>query len=191
LATLKRTAAWSLFAAGMLLSLIGLAALVIVPASTMAPLPPKETLTRLEGSIEGVSGVRASKARPALGGLTTLEGLMVVRTTQNRLQTVPLASGYFLARDLEGRCGLNASNLATTAGQRIAVLLDAQGRIVDMRIGRILCVSYDSAQREGLIGGFLRSRTFVYAPMLSGGGALMIGSACFFLGIWPFRRRPA
>ncbi len=184
--SIRRALLWSQLAAGGLLGLFGVMALIMIPMSTMAPLPPKEVLERIEGTIETVRGA-TQNSKPGLDGLSLIDGTLVVKLADKRLREVPLSSGFFLARDLDRRCGLNARNLASTAGQPVSLRLDPNGRIVDLRIGRILCVSYDSAEREGTIGGFLRARTFTYGPLLALSGLLLVGSASFGLGLWPWR----
>ena len=59
--------------------------------------------------------------------------------------------------------------------------------MVELRIGRVLCVKRESALRESAVSVELRRRGMVYVPFLLIGGGVMAGMASLMLGLWDKR----
>jgi hypothetical protein len=175
----NRVLLWGVLATGLGCAIIGGVGMVLVPLSTIASIQPREALTKMTGTIADVTGpVAANKSTS--NELQILKNALVVQATGNQRRSISLDTGYFVARDLDRRCGLDQTNLHSIKGQTAELLLDGN-RLAELRIGRVLCVKYASAEREASFGGELRRRAFWLGPMLLIGGLLIAGSAWQFL----------
>jgi hypothetical protein len=181
---LLRVGLWTMLTAGIGAALTGLAGLIVIPFVTMSPLPAKAALSRLTGSIVEVrDNTPAVRAAP----MQIAKSRLLIRSTDRKETWVTLDRGYFVARDLERRCGFGDHNLDSVINRPADVLVDAQARVMELRIGRVLCVTMASAEREAHFSDEVRRRGYLYGPLLIAGGLTMAATAAHALGL--FRRR--
>lgn len=183
---LQRAGGWTFLSIGLGAAVAGAVALAVIPAMTMEPLAPVTELPRLSGIVIDVSGVTPGAEAPR-----THVNLSKVRLRVKPDGTDPvwvsLGTGFFVARDLERRCGFGDYNLDQIRGKTVEVVHDGNLQAVELRIGRILCVKAASANRENAISAELRRRGYVYAPILMICGGAMAAMSSLMLGLWDKR----
>jgi hypothetical protein len=178
---------WFVAIAGSMFALAGLAAVAAMPWLTMPPLPPTAALARITGVISQVRGNSPGTRR---GEWETAKSSLLVQADDGKPSWILLDAGYFVARDLDRRCGFGDDNIDTLIGRRTDARVDGAARVLELRIGRILCVSLASAEREAFVGGQIRRRAYLYGPVLIVGGLLVAAAAGYQLG-WLQRRTRA
>ncbi len=183
----QRAAGWFFLAVGLGALVAGVMALIMIPSMTMPDLPPYSQLPRLSGIVIDVVGVRPG-AETEKNELRQSKVQLKVKANGAEPVWISLGIGYFVARDLERRCGLGDYNLDTIRGRPVEVVHDGKLQAVELRIGRILCVKAASGDRESIISNELRRRSTIYAPVLFLCGGLMAGAASLMLGLWDKNR---
>lgn len=179
----QRAFGWIVMLAGLSAAIAGAVALFVIPSMTMAPLPPIDNLPRGSGIIIDVAGVDPSaQAEKAVMRHSKVQ--IKVKPNGSDPIWLSLDTGYFVTRDLERRCGLGDYNLDTVRGRPVEYAHDGKLRVVELRIGRVLCVKAQSGEVESVIGGEIRQRGFLYAPFLLVCGGLLAGMASLMLGLW-------
>lgn len=183
---LQRTAGWMFLAVGIGAVIAGCVAVVIIPRMTMPELPPYPHLPRLSGIVIDVAGITPG-AEMAKNTLHHSNVQLKVKPNGEDAVWVTLGIGYFVARDLERRCGLGDYNLDSIRGRPVELAHDGTLQVVELRIGRVLCVKAASSDREAAISNELRRRGYIYAPILFLCGGLMAGASSLMLGLWDKR----
>ena len=186
--SIQRASGWAFLAIGLGAAIAGVVALAVIPAMTMDPLAPVGELPRLSGIVIDVSGVTPG-AEPPKTHVSLSKVSLRVKPSGTDPVWVSLSTGYFVARDLERRCGLGDYNLDTIRGKPVEIAHDGNLQVVDLRIGRVLCVKAASASREHAISAELRRRGFIYAPILMVCGGAMAAMSSLMLGLWDRRSR--
>lgn len=184
---LQRAAGWSFFAVGIGAIVAAAVSLVVIPSMTMPELPVYAQLPRLAGIVIDVTGVTPG-AEADKNILHHSKAQLKVKPNGADAVWVSLGLGYFVARDLERRCGLGDYNLDSIRGRPVELAHDGNFQVVELRIGRVLCVKAASSDREAAISSELRRRGFLYAPILFICGSLMAGTSSLMLGLW--KKRP-
>lgn len=184
---LQRAAGWVFLSVGLGAIVAGAVALIVIPSMTMPELPPYAELPRLSGIVIDVAGT-APGAEPSRYQLHHSKVQLKVKPSGADAVWVSLGIGYFVSRDLERRCGLGDYNLESVRGRPVELAHDGNLQLVELRIGRVLCVKAASGDREAAISAELRRRGYLYAPILFVCGGLMAGASSLMLGLWDKRR---
>ncbi len=183
---LQRAGGWTFLSIGLGSAIAGGVALAVIPAMTMEPLAPIGELPRITGIVIDVAGVTPG-AEPPKTHVSLSKVRIRVKPTGTDPVWVSFDTGFFVARDLERRCGLGDYNLDMIRGKPVDVVHDGNLQVVDLRIGRILCVKAASANRENAISAELRRRGYIYAPILMICGGAMAAMSSLMLGLWDKR----